>query len=506
MAIHTFAAVDVGSYELGMKIFEISRTKGIREIDHVVRRIDLGSDTYASGKLSLRHVQEVRDVLREYKSIMDTYRVEAYQAYGTSAIREMTNASIILSQWEEETGIRVDVLSNSEQRFLDYKSLAYRGDTFDRMVDEGCAIVDIGGSSIQISLFEGGSLKSTENMRLGVLRLRELIRSSDIRSSQASKAVQEVVNSQISIFTELYPQARSLRNIVIVDDYISALMESRGIEIIEVKKLVEMLRRATDRSVADLAQEYRITDDNLALLAVSGALMMSIIQAFGSEIIYAPGITLADGIVYEYAERHRLLPASHDFEEDILSCARAIAARYHGSESRGNSLEIISTRIFDATKKIHGLGKRERLLMRLACILHDCGKFVSISNAAECAYNIIMNTEIIGLSHIEREIVANVVYYNHTEFVYFEEQEEATDLSRAAYLTLTKLSAILRLANALDRTHRGKFDDLRVTVRDEKLMLNVKTGVDLTLERGLFRERADFFSEVFGITPVIRQK
>ena len=100
MAIRTFAAIDVGSYELGMKIFEVSRTRGIREIDHVVRKIDLGSETYATGKLSLHRIQEVRDILKEYRKIMDTYRVEEYQAYGTSAIREMTNASIILSQWE----------------------------------------------------------------------------------------------------------------------------------------------------------------------------------------------------------------------------------------------------------------------------------------------------------------------------------------------------------------------------------------------------------------------
>ena len=61
MAIRTFAAIDVGSYELGMKIFEVSRTRGIREIDHVVRKIDLGSETYATGKLSLHRIQEVRD-------------------------------------------------------------------------------------------------------------------------------------------------------------------------------------------------------------------------------------------------------------------------------------------------------------------------------------------------------------------------------------------------------------------------------------------------------------
>lgn len=506
MTIHTFAAIDVGSYELGMKIFEVSRTRGIREIDHIVRRIDLGSDTYATGKLSLHHIQEVRDVLKEYHKIMETYRVEAYQAYGTSAIREMTNASIILSQWEEETGIHIDVLTNSEQRFLDYKSVAYRGEDFNRIVEEGCAIIDIGGSSIQISLFEEGKLKSTQNLKLGVLRIREQISHIDARTSQMEKLIREVVNSQMEIFTELYPASRKVPNLIVIDDYISAFMESKKIDVVTAEQFREFLKTNAKRSNYELMREFRTTEDNILLLHISGIMMDCIIRAFGTKKIYAPGVTLADGIVYEYAERKKLIPANHDFEEDILSCARNIAAHYKSNEARSRSLDAISMKIFDATKKIHGLGKRERLLLRLACILHDCGKYISMADTSDCSYNIIMKTEIIGISHIEREIVANVVYYNHNDFVYYEEQEEASDLDRTAYLTITKLTAILRLANGLDRAHTKKFEDIRVSVKDEDLVISARSGVDLTLEKGLFDSRAGFFAEVFGITPVIRQR
>ena len=64
------------------------------------------------------------------------------------------------------------------------------------------------------------------------------------------------------------------------------------------------------------------------------------------------------------------------------------------------------------------MGSRERLLLQIAVIIHSCGKFISVRNANECAYNIIMSTEIIGLSHLEREIVANVVRYNIRDFDY----------------------------------------------------------------------------------------
>lgn len=506
MAIRTFAAIDVGSYELCMEIFEVSKEKGIREIDHVVRKIDLGSDTYATGKLSLHHIQEVRDVLRDYRRLMDTYKVTEYQAYGTSAIREMTNASIILSQWEEETGIHIDVLTNSEQRFLDYKSLAYRGDNFEQVVTEGCAIVDIGGSSLQISLFENGTLQSTQNLRLGVLRVREQIRQVDARRSQLHKMISEIVNSQMQVFTDLYLEGQRIPNVIVVDDYISSFMEGRGLDRIDEKTFLKYAEIFSRKTSGELSKKFRMSEDNIFLLGISGVIMGCIMKALGAGKIYAPGVTLTDGIVYEYAEQRRILPPSHDFEEDIIACARNISARYKGNVDRGQSLEQISAKIFDATRKIHGLGERERLLLRLACILHDCGKFVSIANVSDCSYNIIRSTEIIGISHIEREIVASVVLYNHSDFVYYEERVEATDLDREAYLTLTKLTAILRLANGLDRTHKKKLDDTKIFVRDDQLVITARSSVDLTLEKGLFQARAGFFAEVFGITPVIRQK
>ena len=69
-------------------------------------------------------------------------------------------------------------------------------------------------------------------------------------------------------------------------------------------------------------------------------------------------------------------------------------------------------------RKYHGMGQRERLLLQIAVLIHACGKFISVRNSNECAYNIIMSTEIIGISHLEREIIANVVRYNIRDFDY----------------------------------------------------------------------------------------
>ena len=119
MAVKTFAAIDVGSYELSMKIFEVSKARGIHEIDHIRHSIDMGTETYITGKLGYERAEELCRILGEFRDIMKSYQVETYKAYGPSAIREMKNKAILLDQVEQRTGIKIDVLSNSEQRFLD---------------------------------------------------------------------------------------------------------------------------------------------------------------------------------------------------------------------------------------------------------------------------------------------------------------------------------------------------------------------------------------------------
>lgn len=143
--------------------------------------------------------------------------------------------------------------------------------------------------------------------------------------------------------------------------------------------------------------------------------------------------------------------------------------------------------------------------MRIATLLHDCGKYISLVNLGECSYNIIMSTEIIGLSHKEREIVANVVKYNHMDFNYAEVTGSGT-IDREAYLTIAKLTAILKVANGLDRSHKQKFKDVKATLKERELIITVDESVDITLEKGLFTKRSNFFEEVYSVRPVIRQR
>ncbi len=522
MAVHLFAAIDVGSYEIEMKIYELSRKNGIRLIDDIMHRIDLGTDTYYHGRLSAAHVSQLKATLREYAAIMKNYGVEAYRACGTSAFREMYNSSLVRAQIEQDTGIQVEVLANAEQRFLDYKSVAFKGADFEKVLADPTAIVDLGGGSIQISLFEKDRLVATQNIRLGILIILERLHRIRSTQARAEGLIEEMVNSQLAIFRKLYMKNREIRNIIVVDDYISEVArkngpmlhksgvtgtgEFTGAEFIEVSAFNDFLEKISAVNRQELSRMLSISDDYIPLLQISAVTVRCIAKMMHAQQIWVPGVTLCDGIAYDYAQKNRYISAAHDFEGDIIACAQETGKRYKCSVDRSTTMWELAERIFDATKRYHGMGDREKLLLRIAIILHDCGKYISMTNLAECSYNILMSTEIIGVSGTEQEIIANVVRFNHDEFVYYESPDNISELSPEAYMVITKLTAILRVANGLDRSHKKKFSGLKVRVREGELIITVDAKKDITLEKGLFGRRAEFFEEVIGLTPVIRQR
>ncbi len=502
MAVKVFAAIDVGSYELAMKIFAFSAKDGMREIDHVRHRIELGTDTYNTGKISHERVEELCSVLCDFARIMQSYHADAYRAYGTSAIRETVNAPIILEQIKLRTGLHVSLLSNSEQRFLHYKAVASKGEQFSRCIGEGAAVVDIGGGSIQISLFDKDSLTTTQNIRLGILRMREQLLDLKPKTNHYERLLEELADNQLNVFKRLYLKDKQIANIIIVDDYISHILQSlsKGEQIITAAQFNDFMDAMLKMGPENYAAAMGIAQESASLLLPSAVLVRRILKATKAERIWAPGVSLADGIAYEYGEKEKIIKNRHDFENDIVACAVNMSKRYQGDAQRNRLLEEVSVSLFDQTKKIHGCGKRERLLLRIAALLNDCGRFISLEAAAECGYSIIMATEMIGLSHAEREIVANMVRFNKADFDY------RTNMGKDSYLKIAKLTAIFRVADGICRSYRTKVRDVKFSVKDDELLITVDADDEITLEKGFFGRKAAMFEEVFGIRPVLRQK
>lgn len=501
MAVKLFAAIDVGSFELEMGIYQISPKDGIKEIDRVRHMIPLGKDTFNEGKIGYDLAQEMCRVLADFAKIMAGYQVDGYKAYATSAMREAQNNQIILDQIKVQTGLDVRIISNSEQRLLSYKAIAAREAEFNKMIEKGTAIVDVGFGSMQLSLFDKAALISTHNLSLGALRMREMIAGIQAADEDRIRLMEEIVDNELFTFRKLYLKDREIKNIIGAGEGLLYLARKTGEQArnyINAEEMMILYNKLAKMNLSQMQETFGVNAEYATLLMPIGMIYKRVMELTGAELFWIPSIRMGDGMAAEYADEKKIIKSQHDFSSDIITAARNMAKRYKCHMSHIQSVEKYALEIFDAMKKMHGLGKRERLLLQIAANLHSCGKFVSMRDTSECAYNIIMSTEIIGLSHEERKVIANTVRFNQQPFSY--------EAVRENMILVAKLVAILRLANSMDRSHRQKLAECKVTVKDGELVVGTGYEGDITLERLAFEHKIEFFEEIYGIRPVLKQK
>ena len=498
MPLTTFAAIDVGSNELSMKIYDMSRQRGIHELTYVRHRLSLGAETYTKGFISYQTIDEICHTLNDFKRMMAEFGTTNCNVHATSALREAKNALVIIDQIKIQTGFKVKPLSNSEARFLYFKVMALREKRFEALIEDGALVVDIGAGSVQLSLFQKGCLHLTQNLLLGSSRIQELLQVMQEEAYDFQDLIDEYIEKDLALFWRLNLDSRNIKHIIAASEMIPEIYH-------HLQDTREHFDGFLPRKVLTKSKVSKEADGDRARLVLPTLLLIrKITELTNCQEVLLTNINLCDGIVAEYAERKLRITSGHDFTEDILSASQSIARKYKVDMKHVENVQTLALQIFDRIRKLHGLGKRERLLLQLGVILHGCGSYINAIQSRECSYRILLSTEIIGISHKERIIIANMIRYNDVPFPSYEELDE--DFTREEYITIVKLNAILKTANVLDKSNRQKIQNVGVTLKNGILTITADTMADITLEKGLFHQKADVFEEVFGIRPLLKQK
>lgn len=254
-----------------------------------------------------------------------------------------------------------------------------------------------------------------------------------------------------------------------------------------------------------LAKMYQLSWDSVSQLLPSAMLLKELLKVTGAEEILLSDAELVDGILVEESISQKKIKLTHDFLADLPAAARQVARRYMTDQEHERFVEKEALHLFDQLKPLHGLRKRERLLLQLAAILQDIGSYIDMNNHYAHSEYIIHATEFIGLSDEELRMVGAIARYHSSETPSLN-LHHFSKLPPENQLITAKLTAILRLADALDDSHQQKVTKVSVSLKREFLQLSVWANDDLMLEKWTFNEKAAFFEEVFGVTPQLKEK
>lgn len=505
-----FCVIYIGSHALNMCIVEV-KNGSISIIEQLRKPIWLGRDSFAMGKISYDSVVEVCDILLGFKRKLQEYSINRYQTIATSALREASNRAYIIEQIRIRTGFDVNVLDNSEERFLNLKALGIMMDGFSEIKNQGTVIVDIGFGSVQVSVYLKGKLNMSHNIKLGSLRVREVLADVEDKTINFHKILEEYIAGTIDGLS-IHKKQNISKNFIAIGGeirLISSICRKKNINTndsyLYKKDFEDLYNEILYKSPKVIAKDYGISEDSAEILLPSMMMFKKFLDITSSDIIYSPSVTLIDGIILDMAGINKQTGNDTIFEKDILDNAVFIAQRYRYNKAHSEDVEKKALLIFDKLNELLEFGSRERFLLQIAAILHDIGKYIDLNLHYVHSYDLIKASNIIGLSSKELEIVANVARY-HSSVIPSKEDGNYNLLDFQDKIKVSKLSAIIRLADALDRSHKQKIDDLNIFLEDDALKFSISTSQDILLEEWSFEKKAEFFKEVFGITPYLKYR
>jgi exopolyphosphatase/guanosine-5'-triphosphate,3'-diphosphate pyrophosphatase len=496
------AALDVGTNTIRCIVVEAAGAEGYRVLDDEKATVRLGEGLHATGRICDAAWKRAREALRRMRKILDGFGVEAVEAVATSAVRRAVNGAEFLRAMEHDAGIRIRVISGEEEAELAAVSALHHF----RMAETNCALIDIGGGSVEVVTATGSHIEEIFSLELGSVVLTERFISTDppvegelralrkhIRRTLASMLGGEEASPQFLVgsggtMTAIAAMAMARRK----ERYDSV----HGYEVLrsEVVHLWMTLARRTRkerRAVAGLSPER--ADIIVAGVAVVDELM----RHFGVNRLKINERGIREGLVLRALRQRGLIPDA-GVPRDWRASVEEVARSCQVEDGHARQVARLSLSIFDALAGPFSLEGRSRDLLEAAALLHDVGYFISYDKHHKHSYHLIRHAPLSEFTPREREIVANVARY-HRGALPKRKHGNFGDLAQSDRELVRRLGGILRLADGLDRRRSAHVARLEIERRKRRLVVLLHGAEELSVELYGAMEKKDLLEQAFGL-------
>ncbi|HEX2986053.1 MAG TPA: phosphatase [Caproiciproducens sp.] len=508
-SVKVAAVIDISSNVLKMRVSQLKRGE-IVDIDRLEYPLSLGHEVFADGKISFESLRELSKILHGYSNIMKEYGVGQCKVVATTALREAKNRFYVIDQLKIQNDLTVQVLEDDQEKTLIYSEILDSMKNMEDKKGQDALISYIGAGTIGFSVYDGKRMVFSQNIPMGALKLHEMLGSIEGETEDFYTVVQEYLDSMIGHIS--IPINKGIvSNLILTGNEIQLIAKICGVEpengryVIPAELISGLFRQIRDMSQEKISIQYGLSEETADLLYSALAIYIRLFEFTSSDVIIAPKVELWDALI-----RQMLLPKSNEayFEHvrvNAIACAQAIAKTYNCNHKHSENIRRMACKIFDKMKGAHGLDHRKRLLLELAAILHECGHYVTAKDHLMSSFDLIKNIDIYGMTDEEMLLTAYISRYNEYDIPNFDDIGffRLNDKNR---LIVSKLVAIFRLANALDKSQKQKLGEIKVRLENDRLLIAADCKDNVYLEKWAFEQCAPFFKEVFGYKPELMIK
>ncbi len=503
------AAIDIGSSAIRMDVAELHSDGSIRVLDSLKKGVQLGREAFTEGHLSQETMRAACEALRDFKKVMDTYGVMRYRAVATSAVRESSNSETFLNRVLMSTGLDVEVIDGPEENRLTLSAVMDSLRSVPDLAKAKNILVEVGGGSTDIAVLSGGELQQSATFPLGSIRLRAGLAAGPAKQEQQVR----LLKRQISTFLTNLKREMEVRDavhcIALGGDvrFAAKMLKGSGqnarLSFVSKDAFSEFADSVVRLTIDELVQKYSIPYLDAETLAPALLTYLQLLKETQAQDIIVSDASIRAGILNDLApvEQGKRL---EKLAMQILSAARSLGRKYHYDENHAERVRELSVRLFDELKTEQRMSATHRLYLEVASLLHDIGLFVGSRSHHKHSLYLISSSELFGLRKREMELIANIARY-HRRAMPQRSHVSFVSLDRDERMVVSKLAAILRVANALDKDYSQNIMDLKISREGDQITLMAPNISDLPMGRLALASRSDFFTEVFGKKIILRE-
>ncbi|OQW96947.1 MAG: hypothetical protein BWK77_03120 [Verrucomicrobia bacterium A1] len=505
------AVIDIGATAIRMEIAQIGENGEIRTLDALRRGVQLGKDTFTRGRIQQSTIQECVDILKGFRRVLDEYGItqpEQIRAIATSSVREAENRDTFLDRIYIATQINVRAIDEAEESRLTYMAAQHVMESEPDLKEGDVLVVDVGGGSTELVLVQQGRVTFSNSYRLGSLRMRETLETQRAPTERVRTILGQHVQRLVDQIRRNVPAVKLTALVAMSNDSRFAASQlfpswsDAQAARIDYKTFSAFVDKILPLTVDKIVGKYQMTYQEAEIVGPALLIYVHLARTFKVEQFIVPKTSLRDGLLKDMTLRGYWTTS---FAQQVLSAAVALGEKYHVDEKHARHVADLSLQLFRELKAEHQLSPRHEVLMEVAALLHEVGGFVSSRSHHKHSMYLILNSDLFGLTQDDMAIIALVARY-HRRALPSPTHEEYTSLDRDNRIAVSKMAAILRVADALERNHLQQVRDLTFTREQNQFVITVRNVEDLTMERLAVKEKGTLFEEVYGLPVVLQEE
>jgi exopolyphosphatase/guanosine-5'-triphosphate,3'-diphosphate pyrophosphatase len=493
------AAIDVGSNSLHMVVAQADPDGSVTTLWRMKEMVGLGRISFPSRRLSADAMERALATLRRFGQAARARGCEKVLAVATSAVREAQNGGDFLRRARRELGMQVKVVSARDEARLIYLGVRHEVD----LGNKPRFILDVGGGSVEFIVADGTKPLLLESRKLGAARMTAQFVSTDPISPAELKSLSAFYEKELTPVCEsilaLHPVAAigtsgTLENLAAM---CAALEKKDAAQAIEREALSRLLVRLIESRAKDRATMPGLDDQRKDQILAGALLVSELLRRLNLSEIRLCKSALREGILLDYLSRHlpdlsirREVPDPR--RRSVLDLARRCDWHQAHSEQTGR----LCLELFDGTKSLHGLDDEARQLIEYGSLLHDIGWHIARERHHKHSMYLILNGNLRDFSREEVRIIANIARYHRKAFPRMS-HEAFAKLSPGGRKIVRLGAALLRIADALDRSHSGVVTGLSCRIMKKRVEVTLKARGDAELELWSARSKRALFTKVF---------